>query len=223
MPTIIALAALLLTADPAPTAREQSDKEGSILENPLCQPFSAALKEATRKGMPLNPERILDAQGTFDALVAAMGTIRPPAGADEKAWSYCRSEFERGLPAFRVSAIETEATVTLRQLMTGIQERFEGSRKLCPATQSPVPAKLELVADGKWSSTRKDWEDMAWMCAGEPKIKHQRFQYEMVSPKTGTLELIARGYPAGDGKLVTLVLPGKVTKGKLEFGALIRR
>jgi hypothetical protein len=126
---------------------------------------------------------------------------------------------------YRAKSIEVEAKGTVSSLARGIKYTFETEKKLCPSTRKPVPLDLKVLTKGPYTAKPDDWSDPAWYCAlGPPDVQKQYFQYEIVvNAKEKKFDVIARGYPAANDKLVTIKRAGKVVGDTIELAEIERK
>jgi hypothetical protein len=186
-----------------------SAEDRAAMTAPRCKPFVAARGEALKK------TQASDRNGSLvafpDHLMKVLKSLKRPAAVAEDDWTYCAQAFEREARAYRIASIRSEATAVLASLANGLEMAAEANQRWCPSTAHPVPATLRALTKGPYAVKRSDWSDPAWRCAlGPPGLKEEMwFQYEFkVDAKAKTYEVIARGFPAGDGKLVTLLRRG---------------
>jgi hypothetical protein len=208
------LLAAALPASSGPLAKEEKDK----LAGPICKPFMAALMSAAQKSAAT--------KGTNqEKMAAAMKEMQRPAEMSEADYGACQSLFLRELRTYQQRAVESEATATLAGLATGMKSKWEQDKTLCPSSKKPVPADLKVLSSGSYITKDGDWSDPAWACiAWGGTGERQRFQYEIkTDAKKRTFELVARGYPGGDGKLVTFTRAGKIVGDAVEVGPIQRK
>lgn len=217
MTTLAFLASITLAA--AAATGPLTEAERADLQGKTCEPFVTAFKEAAATVKPT------EGKPPDEQMAAAIESMKRPESMKAADWARCSSLFKRELVSFKTKSIEIEAKVVLKSFATAFQSNYAEKNELCPSSKKPVPADLKLVKTGPWTSTAADWSgDPAWECVYPPAGERQRFQYEIkTNAKAGTFELIARGYPAGDGTLVTFTLPGKVADGGIEVGELQRK
>lgn len=202
----------------AGTLTPLSAAEKAELEGEPCEPFVTAFKSAARKAKPakgVSPDA---------AMAAVLAGLERPATIKKAQWQRCSVLFERSLREYKARSVETEARALLKAFATGMTAAFEDTGALCPSTKAPVPPDLKQVADGPFHPKAEDWSDPAWKCLYATfDSPNQRFQYELETDlAAGTFVLIARGYPAADGTLVTFRLAGKVVSGAIQLGELQR-
>lgn len=195
---------------PAPESSTEllSAEDRAALTAPRCKPFVAARDEAMKKTRSDDPP---DSFTAFpDRVIRVLKSLKRPSTVGEEDWTYCAQLYDRDAHAFRNMSIRREAMAVLAALGNGLEMAAEANHRWCSSTAHPVPANLRALEKGPYAVKASDWSDRAWKCAfGPPALTKMWFQYEMkVDAKAKTYEVTARGFPGGDGKLVTLVRRG---------------
>jgi hypothetical protein len=179
-----------------------------------CRALTQALNAATgrTKGARRDPVEVLKE-------VLAKPPKMPAADLER-----CGKLLERSIRDYEAAMLETEARTVMEMLSRRVMSAYLDQKKLCPSA-APVPARVELVTKGAYTSTPADWATPGWQCLGfDFTGQAQRFQYEVRSdPAALTFELVARGSPKGDGTIHEYAQRGAVKTGKLELTPFARR
>lgn len=130
----------------------------------------------------------------------------------------CANLLLRDVRAYLAGTIESEASSNLGRIVVGLATSMEREPPDLCASAGPVPADLEALRAGRWTSKTEDWSAPGWACArfnlaGEP----QRFQYQLVTRAgSATWEIIARGFPVKGGPATELYARGRIEGGHIQ-------
>lgn len=196
----------------APAPKPLTKDEQKTLET-TCRPLVDAVMEIVRK------------TGKGSELAALRTIAENPPKMPIANLPECVALFERALRGYLQAAVEVEATTVTRRMALGMASAFAESGTLCPSTERPVPARLENVLSGPYRSTSADWQTPTWKCLQiDLTDQTQRFQYEVRTDAAAkSFEIVARGSPGQDDRVVELVQRGTIKDGNLELGPPERR
>jgi len=169
-----------------------------------CKPLTDAFAKASRKA----------ARGSELSVLKEV-LLHPPPKISQPDVAKCGELLERSIRGYIAASIEVEARTMLHRIALSMASAFERDGKLCPPTERPLPANASQVSNGPYASTAADWETPTWKCLQiQLGGQSQRFQYEVRSDaKAGSFELVARGSPMADGKLVEIIQRGTIKPG----------
>lgn len=157
-----------------------------------------------------------------DAMLEALQTPPKVAGTDVPR---CVELMRRYLIEDRAQTIESEAKNNLKAMSVALAGAMERTPpELCPSAPA-VPASLDALKSGPWSSAADAWDAPGWKCArftltGSP----QYFQYELrTNAANKTWEIVARGFPVPGQPSTELFLRGNVQDGKITPSSNVMR
>jgi len=202
---------------------ELTAEERLALEGEKCKPFVELFKKASAEAAAKSKETNTP---MGDLVGQAVLDGKGSTGLSDADFTMCNTLLRRSLEDFRAKSIEGEARVNVKMIAKGFARVFDEDKKWCPTPKTPAPAELSLIQKGDYRFTKSDWADPAWECLyWDPSDQgRQRFQYELkADAKKKTFEVIARGYPYGDERLVTYSMTGKVEGKAFKLSELQRR
>ncbi len=128
----------------------------------------------------------------------------------------CKAVLTKNYRAYVFSMMQGEAQMILKKLGEKMVFAFESNKTLCPSAD-PIPANIQDVAKGPYTTTEADWNSAGWKCVGfELPGQAIRFQYSIKSdPKTSSFEIIARGCPELNDEWLIMVAKGQLKNGKM--------
>lgn len=155
-------------------------------------------------------------KGNPNPLLGLEEVLKKPPKMPEADLQRCQAVLTKNYRAYVFSMMQSEAQMILKKLGEKMVFAFESNKTLCPSAD-PIPANIQDVAKGPYTTSEADWNSAGWKCVGfELPGQATRFQYSIKSdPKTSSFEIIARGCPELNDQWLIMVVKGQLKNGKM--------